>query len=235
MLRPMFTTVAPTYDLANKTLTLGLDQHWRRTCAKETPSGQYVVDLCCGTGDLSIQLLRNLTPESCLIGLDYSKEMLTVAVKKKKKQLQTRNEKPKADFTLIIADAAHLPLKNGFISDVRISFSFRNLIYKNPKAIKYLKEINRILKNNGQFSSVETSQPKNHIIRSFFHFYCLKIIPLAGGLICGQKGPYAYLGKSAANFPLPQEIMAMLKKAGFRKTSFKPLTLGIVALYHGRK
>jgi demethylmenaquinone methyltransferase/2-methoxy-6-polyprenyl-1,4-benzoquinol methylase len=230
----MFGTVAPTYDLTNKVLTFGLDQQWRRTCTHQALSGEYIIDLCCGTGDLSLQLMPHLATGSFLVGLDFSKEMLSRAVKKKKKQFPD-GEKWKADFAFIIADAAHIPLRDGIFGDVRISFSFRNLIYKNPQAINYLKEVNRILKSNGRFSCVETSQPKNSLVRAFFHFYCLKAVPFAGKIICGKNGPYAYLGKSAANFPFPQEIMAMLKRAGFRITTYRPLSLGIVALYQGKK
>ncbi len=226
----MFTTVAGTYDLVNKVLTFGLDQRWRKACARESASDQFVVDLCCGTGDLSVRLLPNLDSGSCLVGLDFNKEMLSKAVPK----LQ-RNNVGKADYSFIIADAAYLPFKDSFISQVSISFSFRNLIYKNPKAVMYLKEVSRILKNNGKFSCIETSQPKNSLLRAFFHFYCLKIVPSIGGLICGRKGPYKYLGNSAANFPFPQEIMIMLNKAGFKKTTFKPLSFGIVGLYIASK
>lgn len=239
----MFTTVAETYDLANKVLTFGLDKRWREACARESTSQQYIIDLCCGTGDLSLRLLPKLASDSCLIGLDFNKEMLARAVEKKpktlKKQIKNAQDnsegKCEPDFTFIIADAAYLPLKDGVIDNVNISFSFRNLIYKNPKAIMYLKEVTRILKNNGKFSCVETSQPKNSLVRAFFHFYCLKIVPFAGGIVSGRKAAYKYLGKSAANFPFPQEIVSMLKKSGFRKATFKPLSFGIVALYIARK
>ena len=245
MLKPMFTSVAETYDLANKVLTFGLDNHWRKACAKEPASGQFVIDLCCGTGDLSLRLLPNLGSESCLIGLDFSKEMLEKAVEKKLRNGQTKRQTSSAlygksgkgatNLSFIIADAANLPLRTECVNDIRISFSFRNLIYRNPKAITYLKEANRTLKNKGRFTCVETSQPRNSLVRGFFHFYCLRVVPLMGGLISGRKAAYKYLGKSAANFPLPQDILAMLKKAGFKRATFKPLSFGIVGLYIATK
>jgi demethylmenaquinone methyltransferase/2-methoxy-6-polyprenyl-1,4-benzoquinol methylase len=241
----MFTNVAETYDLANKVLTFGLDNHWRKACAKEPASGQFVIDLCCGTGDLSLCLLPNLGSESCLIGLDFSKEMLQKAVEKTLRYGQAKRQprsalygksvRGTANLSFVIADAANLPLKNEGIDDIRISFSFRNLIYRNPKAITYLKEATRTLKNKGRFTCVETSQPKNSLVRGFFHFYCLRIVPLIGGLISGRKAAYKYLGKSAANFPFPQDILAMLKKAGFKRATFKPLSFGIVGLYFATK
>jgi len=233
LLKPMFNTVAETYDLSNKVLTFGLDKRWRKACAEESTSGKYVVDLCCGTGDLSLQLLQNIAPGSLLVGLDFSKEMLKKAVEKKCKN--TNVKQAATSFTFVIADAAHVPIRNGCIDDIRIAFSFRNLIYKNPKAITYLREVARTLKDNRQFTCVETSQPNNSFVRGFFHFYCLRIVPFIGGLISGRKPAYKYLGKSAANFPIPQDIMTMMRKAGFKKAKFKPLFLGIVALYIATK
>ena len=243
-LNPMFTSVADTYDLANRVLTFGFDERWREACARESGSGRFVVDLCCGTGALSLRLLPNLGSESYLMGLDFNKQMLGRAATKKSKYGQKRhnrnvqdagNETGVADLVFMVTDAAHLPFKDGCIDDISISFSFRNLIYKNPKALTYLREATRTLKNNGRFVCVETSQSNSSLVRAFFRFYCLRIVPLVGGFISGRKAAYKYLGKSAVNFPFPKEIVAMLKKAGFRKATFKPLYLGIIALYVASK
>ena len=231
MLKPMFSTVAETYDLCNNFLTLGLDKRWRKACAKQSNNGPLIVDLCCVTGDLTFNLLKNLDQNQFLLGIDFSKEMLSKAVAKKSKN----GGVGKDNFAFVIADAAHLPLKSNYADTVKISFSFRNLIYKNPKAIAYLKEVNRALKPDGKFTCVETSQPKNRLIRRFFRFYCLTIIPSVGGWLSGAKPAYKYLGRSAANFPVPIEILAMFKEAGFGDASFKPLSFGIVGLYMATK
>ena len=226
MLKTMFSTVAETYDLANKVLTFGLDKRWRRACVRESPFGRYVVDLCCGTGDLTLNLLPNIKAGSFILGLDFSKEMLARAVVKNKK-----TRKSEIHYAFVNADAAHLPLRNEFIDDIRISFSFRNLIYKNPQANTYLKEVSNALKDGGRLTCVETSQPKNCLVRRFFQFYCLRIVPFVGGLLSGRKPAYKYLGKSAANFPFPKEILIMMKKVGLADVAFKPLSFGIVGLY----
>jgi demethylmenaquinone methyltransferase/2-methoxy-6-polyprenyl-1,4-benzoquinol methylase len=227
----MFSKVAETYDLSNKVLTFGLDKRWRKACAKQSADGQFVVDLCCGTGDLSLSLMKNLKDDSFLLGLDFSKEMLSKAIVKKSKSKWANQD----NFAFVIADVAHMPLKNSSVDAVKISFSFRNLIYRNPRASSYLKEVARALKENGKFTCVETSQPKNKLVKSFFHFYCLRLVPLVGGWVSGAKPAYKYLGKSAANFPVPKEILAMLKSAGFADTAFKPLSFGVVALYMATK
>lgn len=242
MLKPMFANVAETYDLANKVLTFGLDKRWRKACVQKSQSGRLVVDLCCGTGDLTFSILPNLNSESFLVGIDFSKEMLSKAVAKNRKRRKNQRKTQSgyrgaanSNVAFVIADAAHLPLKSECIDDMRISFSFRNLIYKNPKAVIYLKEATRTLKRNGRFACVETSQPKSRIIRDFFHFYCLKIVPSVGEIVSGQRAAYNYLGKSAANFPFPKDILTMFKKAGFTKAGFKPLSFGIVGLYTATK
>jgi demethylmenaquinone methyltransferase/2-methoxy-6-polyprenyl-1,4-benzoquinol methylase len=227
----MFSTVAETYDLSNKVLTFGLDKRWRKACAAEPANGNFVIDLCCGTGDLSFSLIQNLGDDSFLLGLDFNKEMLTKAVAKKSKSKWASKD----NFAFVIADAAHLPLEDECADTVKISFSFRNLIYKNPNANAYLKELNRTLKRHGRFTSVETSQPRNRLIKSFFRFYCLRIVPLVGGWVSGAKPAYKYLGKSAANFPAPEDILAMFQKAGFSDAAFKPLSFGIVGLYMATK
>jgi demethylmenaquinone methyltransferase/2-methoxy-6-polyprenyl-1,4-benzoquinol methylase len=231
MLKPMFSTVAETYDLCNKFLTFGLDKRWRKACAKQSSEGHFIVDLCCGTGDLSLSLMKNLSDDSFLLGLDFSKEMISKAIAKKYKN----NWAKKDNFAFVIADAAHLPLKSNYVDTIKISFSFRNLIYKNPNAISYLKEVNRTLKPDGKFTCVETSQPKNRLIRRFFRYYCLSVVPSIGGWLSGAKPAYKYLGKSAANFPVPNDILAMFKQAGFNVTDFKPLSFGVIGLYMATK
>ena len=231
MLKPMFSTVAETYDLSNKVLAFGLDKRWRKACAKESADGHFVVDLCCGTGDLSFSLMQNLKDDSFLLGLDFSKEMLSKAIAKKSKSKWAGKD----NFAFVIADAAHLPLKNDSVDTVKISMGLRNLIYRNPKANAYLKEVTRTLKQHGKFTCVETSQPKNRLVRSFFRFYCLRIVPLVGGWVSGRKPAYEYLGKSAANFPVPKDVLAMFKSAGFTDAAFKPLSFGIVGLYMATK
>ena len=231
MLKPMFSTVAETYDLCNKVLSLGLDKRWRNACAKQPNNGPLIVDLCCGTGDLTFNLLKNLDQNSFLLSIDFSREMLSKArAKKSKNKFATKD-----NFAFVIADAAHLPLKYGSADTIKISMAFRNLIYKNSNAQTYLKEINRTLKQNGKFTSIETSQPKNRLIRRGFRFYCLRIVPFVGGWVSGEKPAYKYLGKSAANFPAPKDILAMFKSAGFTDAAFKPLSFGIVGLYMATK
>ncbi len=222
----MFDGVVGTYDLLNRLLTWGLDGVWRKLCARECNSSGVVVDLCCGTGDLALHILKQAAPEACIVGLDFSKAMLKAAGKK----LGRRSK-----IDLVLADAAHMPFKEGCVDRIAISFSFRNLTYRNPKAEEYLKEVLRTLRCGGRFVCVETSQPKQRPLKILYHLYLRKIVPWLGGLVSGRKAAYRYLGASAVNFPPAEQVAEMLLNAGFQEASFKLLAFGVVALHVGVK
>ncbi len=227
-LRPMFDNVVNKYDFINRLLTAGLDKFWRQMCAKECASARVTVDLCCGTGDLTLNVKR-FAPEACILGVDFSKVMLR---KTMKKIAQRQKEDNGLDnVVLILADAGHLPFKDECVDRVGISFSFRNLVYNNPDTEICLKEILRTLHPKGKFVCVETSQPTWHLLRILYHLYLRKIVPLIGGFISGHKGAYHYLGLSARNFPTPEEIAKILFHAGFSEVSVKKVTLGVIALH----
>lgn len=218
-LRRMFTGVASRYDFLNRVITLGLDEVWRETCASECVPKGVVIDLCCGTGKLARRIITYL-PHACLFGIDFNKAMLSKA-----------NQELGRRVALIVADVAYLPLKDSGITHVVMSFSLRNLIFRNPNAIKHLNEIARVLKKTGKFSCIETSQPSSRMMRILLDLYCRRIVPLVGWLISKRKSPYRYLGISVANFLSAEEICALLLRTGFRKASFKHKTLGAVALH----
>ena len=228
-LKSMFTDVADRYDLLNRILTWTLDETWREFGARQCASGGVTVDLCCGTGDLSLHIIKHVSSGALVAGLDFNKAMLNKAVNKK------RAEHDRSDINFILANAAHLPFKKACVDCIGISFSFRNLIYKNPQASTVLSEIVRSLQVGGKFVCVETSQPKRRSLRILYHLYLMKIVPLIGWIISRRKNAYRYLGMSATNFPSAEEISRMLLNAGFREVSFKRLTFGIVARHVGVK
>ena len=226
--------------MVNKLITFGLDGIWREACARECASGQIVLDLCCGTGELASRISRHLNAETCVIGLDFNKAMLRKAVNKacaaRRKRRRTNGHRLSIEartphLAFILADAAHLPFKDDCISRIGISFSFRNLLYKNPKLKIYLKEVLRTLRPRGRFVCVETSQPTRHLFRILFRLYCLNVIPLAGWLLSRRRGAYRYLGLSAANFPSAGKITTILLNEGFSSAWFVRRTFGVVALH----
>ncbi len=226
-LHGMFTTVPPRYDLVNRIVTLGLDKRWRRlaaiACLEDKP--QRVLDLGCGTGDLTICIARLAVESIEITGLDYSLPMLERARQKAIKAGIGRR------VTFIHGEATALPFPDGHFDGVGISFAFRNLTYKNPPGLSHLAEVKRVLKSGGRYVIVESSQPANRLIRTLFHFYLRAFVAPVGILLSGNKGAYRYLAESASRFYSPHEVKDMLLAAGFRNISYRPLLFGAAGIH----
>jgi len=222
----MFTAVPRRYDLINHVITLGLDKRWRCKAAQEclTAHPRRVLDLCCGTGDLALNLARLTEHKVALTGIDYSQPMLEIAAKK-------AAASGVRDTSFVLGDVTSLPFPDGYFDCVGISFAFRNLTYQNPLAKRYLAEILRVLASGGRFVIVETSQPKSKLTRKLFHLYLRWFVSEVGQWLSGNRGAYHYLAESAAHFFTVEEAEAMLLAAGFRQASSRMLLFGAVAIY----
>ena len=223
----IFTAVPGKYDLINCIFIWGLDARWRleaaQTCLKTHPSE--ILDLCCGTGDLTIKLAQLATLDTTVIGLDYSQPMLERA-KEKTSHLRLKKQPM---FTQ--GDVADLPFPDGNFDCIGISFAFRNLTHKNQLTQRYLAEILRILKPGGRFIIVESSQPPNPLIRKLDHIYLRTFIRWIGFLLSGNKPAYTYLSESTQKFYYAEELGDLLIKAGFSKFSVKRLLFGAVVIH----
>ncbi len=222
----MFTAVPRRYDLINHLITWGLDERWRREAAREclTSRPKKMLDLCCGTGDLAINLARLAENDVAIVGVDYSPPMLEIATRKAE-PLTGR----KVSFTH--GDAANLPFPDGYFDSVGISFAFRNLTYKNPLAQRHIAEVLRVLSTGGRFVIVETSQPRAKLVRGLYHLYLHWFVFRLGHLLSGNRGAYHYLAESAARFYTSEELKAMLVAAGFREVSCHPLFWGAIGIH----
>jgi len=227
----MFTAVPPRYDLVNRIITLGLDKRWRRlasqTCLEEKP--RRILDVGCGTGDLTINIARLAGENIEITGLDYSPPMLEIAKIKAEKAGVGRK------ISFLSGDATSIPFADDYFDCACISFAFRNLTYKNPLGTPYLAEVKRVLKPGGRYVIVESSQPENRIIRFFFHFYVRIFVKPVGMLLSGNKGAYRYLADSMAHFYSPEEVKDMLLKAGFRNIRHRPLLWGAAGIHAAEK
>ncbi|MBN1376460.1 MAG: bifunctional demethylmenaquinone methyltransferase/2-methoxy-6-polyprenyl-1,4-benzoquinol methylase UbiE [Dehalococcoidia bacterium] len=230
-LHRMFEEIPKNYDLINHVITLGMDTGWRKraaqTCLSTLPGR--ILDICCGTGDLSITLsqLADYRPE--ITGVDFSRLMLDEAEKK------APLKSPGSSIRFIEADISNLPFPDNHFDCVCISFAFRNLTYRNPRTPEYLKEVLRVLKPGGRFVIVESAQPESSFIRFFFRLYLRCWVFPAGYLISGNKGAYKYLASSAENFYSPEEIVEFLAGAGFIQASARRLFFGASAIYTALK
>ncbi|MFC2041530.1 ubiquinone/menaquinone biosynthesis methyltransferase [Chloroflexota bacterium] len=225
-LHGMFSAIPRRYDLINHIITWGLDTQWRRQAAREciTSNPERILDLCCGTGDLTINIARLATKDVTITGLDYSQPMLEIAARKAELLAGNNN------ISFTHGDAAALPFSDEHFDCIGISFAFRNLTYKNPLAKRHLVEILRVLRAGGRCVIVETSQPGQKIIRKLFHLYLRWFAFWTGYLLSGNKGAYHYLAESAARFYTPKEFMDLLITAGFQQVSFHPLFMGVAGV-----
>ena len=226
-LHSMFTAVPRRYDLVNHVITWYLDVRWRRraasACLANNP--KKVLDLCCGTGDLAINLARLADRDAEVNGIDYSQPMLEIATEKAK--AAGLGDK----VALVHGDVASLSFPDGYFDSIGISFAFRNLTYKNPLTDQYLAEILRVLAPEGRFVIVESSQPKSRLIRTLFHLYLRWFVFRMGHWLSGNRGAYQYLSESARRFYGPDEVESLLLSVGFKEVSHQSLMLGAAGIY----
>ena len=224
----MFDEIAPRYDLANHTISMNIDRlWWRRTARTFTHILQRndarVLDLCAGTGDLSVALRAVATAQGSsanIYALDFSHPMLQHGLQK----YAARGIQP------VEADALSLPLRDGSIELVVSAFGFRNLA--NYKA--GLREIFRVLRPEGEVGILDFGEPGG-LFGKAYGFYFRRILPRIGALISGVRGPYDYLPASVGKFPPPQQMLSRMRAIGFRDVSWTPYTFGITGLYRGTK
>jgi demethylmenaquinone methyltransferase/2-methoxy-6-polyprenyl-1,4-benzoquinol methylase len=229
----MFTSIAPRYDLLNHILSFNIDRLWWRRTARTfakilAQPDCRVLDLCCGTGDMTFALRKqagNCNPQ--ILGADFSRAMLQRAQAKSLEENQ-QNGKPTPPW--IEADALNLPFPDRHFSLVTSAFGFRNLADYDAG----LREIVRVLRPGGVCGILDFSEPKG-AIGHLYRFYFKQILPRVGTMISGVRGPYAYLPNSVERFPEPEEMRARMLSAGFREASWTPYTFGIAGLYRGKK
>jgi len=235
--RQMFDSIAPRYDLLNHVLSANVDHLWRRRTARRfrdvlvLPNAA-VLDICCGTGDLAMALLRLRPPQSRpILAGDFSRAMLLRGAQKFGRQVRqspSKGRKPAdAPYAIPIeTDALHLPLRDRSLDLIVAAFGFRNLA--NYEA--GLREFHRVLKPGGQLGILEFSEPRG-VMGKAYALYFQRVLPAIGKLICGKDGPYNYLPTSVGAFPPPAEMLPMLRSAGFVDCDWQPYTFGIAGLY----
>jgi demethylmenaquinone methyltransferase/2-methoxy-6-polyprenyl-1,4-benzoquinol methylase len=219
--RDMFEQIAPRYDLANHLLSMNIDRYWRwRSVRLVRAHGvgpeRPVVDLCCGTGDLTIALDRGLPPAP-VIGSDFTHGMLTRA----------RNKGASPRVSWMECDAMRLPFAGNSVGVFTTAFGFRNLVdYRGA-----LRELYRALQPGGLLLILECSRPSIPVLGPLYDFYFRRLVPLLGGWITGSRSPYQYLPASVSRFPLPRELAQWMQDAGYEQVRFRRLTGGIVSLH----
>ena len=228
--REMFTSIAPRYDLLNHVLSFNIDRMWWRRCARTFrrilayPEAR-VLDLCCGTGDMTFALRRQAGKSSAqILGADFSHAMLQRATAK------TAAAKNGSRPAWIEADALNLPFPDAHFDLVTAAFGFRNLADYNAG----LREIARVLRPGGECGILDFGEPEG-TMGTLYGIYFKQVLPRVGTMISGVRGPYAYLPASVERFPDPDEMSYRMRRVGFTQVTWTPYTFGIAGLYRGRK
>jgi demethylmenaquinone methyltransferase/2-methoxy-6-polyprenyl-1,4-benzoquinol methylase len=234
--REMFTSIAPRYDLLNHVLSFNIDRWWWWRTARKFDAllqrpGARVLDLCCGTGDMTFALRRRAGSGAArILGADFSHAMLQRAAAKAAAKAPKNDKGRSAPLHWIEADALRLPFPDAHFHLVTSAFGFRNLADYDAG----LREIARVLAPGGECGILDFGEPRG-FIGACYRFYFKRILPAIGTMLSGVRGPYAYLPASVERFPAPDEMLARMSHAGFREASWTPYTFGVAGLYRGVK
>jgi demethylmenaquinone methyltransferase/2-methoxy-6-polyprenyl-1,4-benzoquinol methylase len=222
----MFAGVAPRYDLLNHLLTFNIDRGWRKLLISrvrpilERPHAR-ILDLCCGTGDVLIELQR--AAANPILGGDFCHPML-IAAREKIRAHGYSSE-------LFEGDAMQMPFRADSLDLVTIAFGFRNFVNYTAG----LAELHRVLRPGGCLAILECSHPRGWFMKTTHGLYSRLMVPLIGGLVSGSRDAYQYLPDSVEKFPSAEELRDLMIRGGFRNVRFELLTSGVAAFHFGEK
>lgn len=221
----MFDRIAGHYDAMNSVMTAGLHHRWRERAAgrADLHEGDRALDVCCGTGDLSLALAARVGPTGEVVGCDFSEPMLELA---REKAASLGASGVRFEW----ADALRLPYEAASFDAVTVGFGVRNLADLDHG----LAEMARVLKPDGRLVILEITQPSRPPLSSFYSLWFDRIVPLLGTL-AGDRDAYAYLPESVRSFPSPQGLAERMEAAGLMRIAVTVLAGGIIAIHSGRR
>lgn len=216
----MFDNIANSYDFLNHSLSLGMDNVWRKIAIKKlTNNPKIILDIATGTGDFAVSAAKYT--DAKITGIDISQGMLNVGIEKvQKKNLSNR-------ISLQLADSESLPFNDNTFDAITAGFGVRNFENLN----KGLSEMKRVLNKDGIVVILEPSTPKYFPLKQFYKLYFHHVMPTIGAWISKDKSAYSYLPESVDAFPSGEKFIVELKNVGFKDCKHIPLTFGIVSLY----
>jgi len=222
--RGMFDRIAGVYDLMNSAMTAGLHHQWRQRAVDQARvgPGSDALDVCCGTGDLALELRRRIGPDGRVVGSDFSEPMLELARRK------SGDEGLPVEFGW--ADALELPYGEASFDAVTIGFGARNL----ADLDRGIAEMARVLRPGGRLVILEITRPQREPLASFYSLWFDRLVPVIGTL-AGDSDAYAYLPNSVRTFPEPRELAAKIDAAGLSEIRWLLLAGGIIAIHSATK
>jgi demethylmenaquinone methyltransferase / 2-methoxy-6-polyprenyl-1,4-benzoquinol methylase len=216
--REMFDRISPTYDRMNTLMSAGRDGGWRRLAVRASGigAGGRALDVCCGTGDLAIELRRAAGPSGRVVGLDFSPGMLAFAARKC----------PAVEW--VQGDALDLPFVDGAFDAATVGFGVRNL----ADLDRGFAELARVVRPGGRVVCLEMSTPPA-AVRPFSRLWTDRGVPVLGRLVAHDRDAYRYLPASVHRFPPAAEVADVMRRAGLTEVGYRRLMLGVVALHMG--
>lgn len=217
-IRDSFDAIARRYDFTNRVISCGVDLHWRRVAVRtlaDLPRDGRVLDLACGTCDLTLDLLK-IRPDARVVGADLSRVMLELAARK-------------VPVPLVNAPAESLPFADGSFDAAMIAFGIRNV----PDYRAGLRELRRVLRPGGRLVVLEFSTPPSRLLWRAYNWYFFNVLPRIGGLLTGREAAYRYLTRSVSEFPAAAPFARVLEECGFTAVSWRAMTGGIACVHTG--
>ena len=221
----MFDRIAGRYDLLNSLMTAGLHHRWRQRAAEraELRPGDPALDVCCGTGDLALELANRVSPGGRVIGCDFSEPMLDLAREK-------ATARGAVGLRFEWADALSLPYDAERFEAATVGFGVRNL----SDLDRGLREMTRVLRPGGRLVILEITQPTRPPLSTFYSLWFDRIVPLLGRLTSDPEA-YSYLPESVRSFPTPRGLAEKMDAAGLQRVRWTVLAGGIIAIHSGVK
>jgi demethylmenaquinone methyltransferase/2-methoxy-6-polyprenyl-1,4-benzoquinol methylase len=221
----MFDLIAGVDDVMNSAMTAGMHHRWRARAVDRADlgAGDAALDVCCGTGDLTLELARRVGPGGRVVGSDFAERMLDLA---REKPVPAGGAKPIFEW----ADALELPYDDASFDAVTVGFGVRNL----SDLDRGVREMTRVLEPGGRLVILEITQPTRPPLSTFFSVWFDRLVPLIGRA-AGDSAAYSYLPESVKRFPSPRGLAEIMDGAGLAGIRWTILAGGIIAIHSGRR
>ncbi len=223
----VFDSVAGRYDLMNDLMSLGVHRLWKWITVGETRlrSGERVMDLAGGTGDLAARMAPMVGPRGRVVLVDINASMLSVG----RNRLLDRGIVGNVSF--VLTDAQNLPFADDTFDCVTMAFGLRNVTDKE----RALRSLFRVLRPGGRLLVLEFSKPRTPGLAPLYDLYSFTVLPILGRVVAKDADSYRYLAESIRMHPDQDTLQAMMETAGFEQCRYQNLSGGIVALHKGFK